>query len=521
MKKTGLWLVLLCISASLQSQLNIQFSEPVKSKGTILQLFPTIDNDFYAIRYTGRTLGSYHLTRFSNFQPIKSRKIKMTVGNGMATLEESAVVDNQIVIFFSDKTADHKGRNNNLYVQKYNSDCMPEKEAMPLASYPITSFIKNTGKFTVLTSENRDFICVEYDAPGNKIENESFAYKIFNKNFELITEGLYEVPYERRLSQVSTRYLSNSGDYFISCNIYDLGEKKAVKNAEALEKVIMLHVQPEGLEEFEMELDGRRAMEVNYSSDDNGVMTFTGLYGNKDENGVKGIFYFRFDYLNRKEIDFGFEAFSREFITHDWSERQLKRAEKREAKGKEAPQLYNYKMRQTITLADSSIVGVMERYYVQVTSYSDPRTGSSNTTYTYIYDDLIVYKIKKNGIFDWVKKIPKIQYSTNDYGYLSSISHFMKEGKMILVFNDHAGNYNEAGLYNGNDYEVNYRKGTNVIAMVELNVATGEVDRRIATHSSMNNLYAVPKDFQVDYVNKEVLMLFLFDKKTQFGKVDL
>ena len=521
MKRVALLLIILCITTFLQGQLNIQLSQPVKSKGTILQLFPTVGNDFYAIRYTGRTFGSYHLTRFSNFQPVKSHKIKMTVGNGMATLEESAVIDNQIVIFFSDKTADQKGRNNNLYVQKYNEDCEPEKEAVSLASYPITSFIKNTGKFTVLVSENRDFFCVEYDMPGNKIENESFAYKIFNKNFELIAEGEYEVPYERNLSKISTRYLSNSGDYFISCNIYDLGEKKTSKNLESLDKVILLHVLPAGLEEFEMELDGRRAMEVKYSSDDNGIMTFTGLYGNKGENGVKGIFYFRFDYLNRKEIDFGFEPFSREFITNEWTEKQLKKADKREAKGKEAPQLYNYKVRETITLSDSSIVGLMERYFVQVTSYSDPRSGSSNTTYTYIYDDLIVYKIKKNGVFDWVKKIPKMQYSVNDYGYLSSISNFMKDGKLMILFNDHTNNYDDIGIYNGSEYEINFRKRTNVIAMVELNVETGEINRRIATFSNENELYAVPKDFQIDYVNKQVLMLFLIDKKTLFGKLEL
>ncbi len=520
MKKSSLLFLFLCLTAFVQGQLNIEFASPAKVKGTIQELIPIAGNDFYAIRYTGGSFGSYHLSRYSNFQQVKSSRIKMTVGNGMATWEASGVLDDQVIIFFSDKTADSKGRNNNLYLQKFNEDCKPEGDAIPLASYELSSVWKSTGKFTILTSENKEFFCIEYDVPGNKENRERFAYKIFSKSFDLITEGEYEVPYEARVSKISTRYLSNSGDYFISCNIYDLDGKKVAKDLESLDKVILLHVKSEGLEEFEMELDGRRAMEVRYSSDDQGVLTFTGLYGNKAETGVKGIFYFRFDYIHRREIDFGFEPFSKEFITSDWSEKKLRKAERRQERGKEAPQLYNYKMRETVTLSDSSIVGVMERFYIQVVSYSDPRTGSMSTTYTYFYDDLIAYKIEKNGVFDWVKKIPKLQYSTNDYGYLSSIASFVKENTMTIVFNDNINNYDDLGNYNGNDYEANYRKNSNGVAMVELNMVTGDIVRKLAVNPSAEGLYAVPKDFKIDNEDKQVLMLFILGKKEQFGKLN-
>lgn len=520
MNKLVILCFLLCITSSLQSQLNIKFGSPVKVKGTIQELIPISGEDFYAIRFSGGTFGSYQLTRYSNFLQVKSSRIKMTVGNGMATVEATGSLDDQAVIFFSDKTADERGRNNNLYVQKFNADCKPEGKAIHLAAFEISSLFKNTAKFTVLASENKDFFCVEYDVPGNQKNNEKFAYKIYSKSLELVTEGEYEVPYESRSSKISTRYLSNSGDYFISCNIYDLNGKRLAKDLESLDKVILMHVKPEGLEEFEMELDGRRAMEVRYSSDDQGVLTFTGLYGSKSESGVKGIFYFRFDYINRKEIDFGFEAFSKEFITSGWSDKKLKKAERREEKGKEAPQLYNYKMRETITLSDSSVVGIMERYYVQIVSYSDPRSGSMSTTYTYFYDDLIAYRIEKNGVFDWVKKIPKMQYSSNDYGYLSSISSFVKGDIMTIIFNDHIDNYNESGIYNGNDYEINYRKNTNAIAMVEMNLTSGDLNRSIAVLPNNPNLYAVPKDFKVDMKKNQVLMLFVTGRKEQFGKLD-
>ena len=64
-----------------------------------------------------------------------------------------------------------------------------------------------------------------------------------------------------------------------------------MKDFSSLEKVILLHIKKDGLEEMAMELDGRRAMQMRYSSDGEGVMTFTGLYGDKTERGIKGIFY--------------------------------------------------------------------------------------------------------------------------------------------------------------------------------------------------------------------------------------
>jgi hypothetical protein len=526
MKKSTIIMLLLCFSTILRAQLKIEFSEVTKPKGGFNYFYPISENEFYGVRTVGALRATTQLARYKNFQEVASNKVKMTVGTGSASWIASAMVNQQVVVFFGDRSAKGDAKSDLLYLQKYNKECLPDGAPKQLSKVEILkSWRKGGGYYSVISSSNKKFFCVEYTIPGNKDENDRFIYKIFSDDFNVITEGEYEVPYDTKISDISRRYISNSGDYFLSCNIYDLGDKKRVKDFALIDKVILLHIKDNDVEEMSMELDGRRAMQTNYSSDGKGVMTFTGLYGDKKEAGIKGIFYFRYDFKNKKQIDSGFEPFKRDFITSGWSEKAKAKAEKKERKGKAAPQLYNYKIRELMTLSDGSITGLMEQYYVQVITRTDPKTGATTTTYVYHYDDLISYKIKADGTFAWVNKISKSQTSTNDGGYFSSVFTFIKDGKMIVMFNDHAKNYDEKGVYIGggkNFYRANYRKKTNVVAYLDLNLETGAYTRKLALSPETVNQYAVPKSFEYDSKTNQVWMTFKPKiKRFQFGKLEL
>ena len=519
---TLLLALMLGFTVSLKAQLNIQFSEVSKPKGYFQGFYPISENDFYTVRSVGMMGGTTQLSRYSNYQEVASEKVKMTVGSGSATWVSSAMVNQKVVVFFADKAAEGDVKTNSMYLQKFNEACLPEGDPKLLSKIEIQKAWRKAGSYTVLSSSDEEFFCVEYDIPGNKDANDRFVYKIFSKDFELVSEGEYEVPYESRVSDISRRYLSNTGDYFISCNIYDVGDKKRVKDISSLDKVTLLHIKKDGLEEMSMELDGRRAMEMRYSSDGQGIMTFTGLYGDKTERGIKGIFYFRYDFKNKKQIDSGFEPFTKDFITSGWSDKQKEKAQKKEEKGKAAPQLFNYSIRGLLTQSDGSIVGVMEQYWVQVVTTTDTKTGATSTRYIYHYNDLITYKIEPNGTFEWVKKIPKKQVSTNDGGFLSSVSTFMKDGKMIIIFNDNVKNYDLKGDYNGLESYIGYRKKTNVVAYAEVDIETGEIVRKLALSPEVLNQFAVPKNFEVDLNTNQVWMMFRPDiKRFQFAKLAL
>jgi hypothetical protein len=258
---------------------------------------------------------------------------------------------------------------------------------------------------------------------------------------------------------------------------------------------------------------------MGFSSDNNRIMTFTGLYGDAERgnSGIKGIFYFRLDFDKKEIIDEGFEKFSKDFITQDWSEREIERANRREANGKSAPQLFNFDIRETITLEDGSIIGMLEQYYVRQVTSNDYRSNMTSSTFYYYYNDLIVYKIQPNGTFEWVKNIPKSQVSVNDYGYYSSVARFATDDKLVIFFNDNSNNYDEKGVWNKNEYTSSFRKKTNTVAKVEVGLKDGVVERNTFFDRAETSALAVPKLFEIDYKNKEMLIYLIINRKEKFG----
>lgn len=510
---------IIAITSFVSAQYNIKWSELTKVKGSTTGILPVSGSDFYTLRWSsGGLFGAMYLGLHSDFMITRTGKVKVNIGSSIAKFEGVATVKDQVVVFLSDK---FEGKNI-LFMQKYGTDCKPEGPAVEVTSYVMPKNWKRKGYFNIINSKDRAFLCVEYDIPGSRVENQRYGYKVFSDSLEIVSEGEYEAPYDPEISEISNRYLSNTGDYFIACKIYNVNEKGRIRDNSTLQKAILVQITPEGLDEFELDLDGKRIYDMGFSSDNNRIMTFTGLYGdaNRGNTGIKGIFYFRLDFDKKEIIDEGFEKFAKDFITEDWTEKEKERSDKREARGKSAPQLYNYDIRETITLEDGSVVGMLEQYYVQEIFINDPRTNTYTTNYYYYYNNLIVYKIQPNGTFDWVKNIPKSQVSTNDRGYYSSVARFVTKDKMVILFNDNLKNYDESGKWNANVFAMSYRKKSNTVAKVEVNLLDGYIDRSTFFDRSETNALAVPKLFETDYKNQQMLMLLIIGRKEKFGLLD-
>lgn len=497
----------------------VEWSELTKANGRVTGILPVQGKKFYTTRWSGgMLLGSAQLTYHDDFLVYAQEKIAAKVENSAANINDIVSFNGKVIVFLTDKQDGlHK-----LYMQRYGVDCVPEGEPEQLAEYTIPKGWRTSGYFNVLQSQNQQFFCVEYAIPQNKAENERFGFKVLNASFETVSEGEYESPYEARQSDISNRYLSNTGDYFMAVKVYNINDRGRVKDYTSLEKFVLMHVTSEGIEEMNLDLGDKRISDVTFSSDNNRLMTFTGLYGDKSY-GAKGVFYFQVDFKKQEILNEGFNEFGKDFITAGWSDRAKKKADKQEAKGKGTPALYNYEIRDNVTLADGSMIGMIEQYYVVVRTYTDAR-GNTTTTYVYYYNDVITYKVSETGEFVWVKKIPKYQVSTNDGGYYSSVAHYVTDTKMVVFFNDNLKNYDESGNFiqpaaGTGVLATSYRKKSNCVARVEMDLATGEMERKTYFARSETEAYAIPKLFNVDYNNHEMLLFLRMGKKEKFGLI--
>lgn len=518
MKKT-LSLIICCVSFISFAQYDVKWSELMPVKGRVSQVLPVSYSDFYTTRFQGGALlGATYLTKHSNFLVTSKGKITAKLSEGFGQVERITIIKDVPIIFISDK----KDGKNSLYLQKYSNTCEPAGPPKKIATYEMPKSRKRKGEFWVRVCENKEFFVVEYEIPGSREEKDRFGYVVYSSDLEVVSEGEYELPYDADKVSITNNYLSNTGDYFLAAKVYKANENKGLfKSRLNLDKIVLMQVTPDGVEEFDLQLkDGKYISDLSFSSDQNRLMTFTGLYSDKSHSGVKGVFFMQLDFNKKSVTREGWEEFSKDFITQGWSDRAKKKAQKRADKGKGEPELYEYDIRDIQTLKDGSMIGMLEQYYVVVTSHTDPKTGATTYTYTYYYNDVIVYKVNKNGGFDWVKKIKKYQVSTNDGGFYSSVASFHTDDKLVMLFNDNLKNYSESGQFiddNARFYPTSYKKKTNTVAKVEIDLSTGEIARETYFDRKETKAYAVPKKFTVDYNRKEMLMVLLYGKKEKYG----
>lgn len=523
LKKTALLLLAVLSTAGLNAQKSVKWGEKVKSEGRLNYIIPVKGSEFYTRRTTGGMMGisggpklSYH----KNFEVSATGKIELKVEGGKGGIEAVHYIGGKLLVFVSDI----KEGGNNIFMQEYSSSIETKGSAKKIASYTFEKG-KTKGSFDVISSRNKEFFAVLWSIPGKKDAQDSYGYKVFDGELNEVSTGDYELPFDAQLSTINQYHLSNTGDFFISVDEYEKGEKKLFKSFTNYKATHIYQITPDGIEEFEVGLGNKRIVAMDMNSDNNHIFTLVGTYGERGQGGIKGLFHVRVDFDKKEILSEGFEEFGKDFITQDWSDKQKEKAEKKEKKGKGEPAFFNYTMRQTEVLKDGSVIGSMEQYYVVVTTYTDPKTGATRTTYHYYYNDIVAFKINTAGEFEWLQKINKFQHSTNDGGYFSSYSRFVNDGKLCFIFNDNDQNYNESGKFVGREkggvYGAAYTKKKNVVAIVDMDLETGEYTRKTFFDRAEVMAIAVPKMFEVDYQENTLLLYTTFWGKERFGLMDI
>lgn len=511
-------LLAMVLSANLCYSQEIEWSDLQKMEGRATDIYPISGNDFYTISYSGLLGGKKEMQYHDDFVVESNEKFEVKVDKSQAAYQYPKIIDKKLFVFLSD----HRDGVNTLYYQEYGTNCLPIEEPKELVSYTFPTSWKKGGNFSILQSDNKEYFSVGYEVPHSDTENERYGYKVFNKSFELISEGEYESPYQSKESSFTFSKLSNYGDLYFGMKVYNLNEKGKIDDFVHLKEYDVFLVRGNEVLQSTINLGDRFVSDLSFTADKNHLLTCTGLYGSK-LSAIGGAFYFQLDFDKGEQLNEGFFEFSKEFITQDWRDRAKEKAEKKEAKGKGAPQLYSYDFRDVRTLDDGGLVALIEQYYVVVHTTRDPKTGATTTTYHYYYNDVIAYRVNADGKFDWVNKIDKSQHSVNDGGYCSSIGGYQKDNTYTLFFNDNIKNYDETGDFVGNPknkglaYSSTLSMKKNAVAKVELDLSSGEISRKSFTTRKEAESIAVPKVFEVDYSNNEMFLYFRTRTKEKFG----
>ncbi|MFT5858626.1 MAG: hypothetical protein ACI865_000714 [Flavobacteriaceae bacterium] len=498
---------------------DVTWSTLERKQGSLLYLLPSKENEFFALRWAGgRVFGHYKVSKHANLTSVESSTLRIVADASIANFEGARVFNGNFVTFLSDK----KEGKNVFFMQRFDEKLERINDPVPLASFDL---IKKHGKgiFDIRISANGDYLGVVWEIPGKKDQRHVYGFKVFDSDFELINDGEYRLPFSAELSKIHEHHISNKGDYFICLSEYEKLEKKKLFGVEIEFKALHIyHINEDnGLQDFTLDLNGKRIVAMAMYSGDDDLFILTGIYGEKGQVGVSGVFHQRVNLETEKIVGQGFRPFDEEFITQGWSERALKKASDREERGKGGAELYNYKMRDVTFLEDGSIIGTMEQYYVQVQSGADGRGGQSSNVYMYYYNDIIAYKIDSSGTFSWVNKIRKYQVSVNDGGPYSSFESFVDSGQVHFIFNDHVKNYDIDGRFLDHDriHTANYGRKRNAVAIASIDLDSGETNRSTFFDDQEKNTLVMPKLFSLNTKTSELWLYSVSGRKEKFGRL--
>lgn len=167
-------------------------------------------------------------------------------------------------------------------------------------------------------------------------------------------------------------------------------------------------------------------------------------------------------------------------------------------------QLNNFFLKHVVPLQDGSFYMIGEQYYTFMDRVYDPRTNTTSTTEHFNYGFLLIAYFDKKGKFLWLKRLPKLQNSTNDNGYASSFSLFKKNNNLNIIYNDHNQN-KDIDIENIKDLKPLFNGRRNALSIASIN-PEGEIIRKQINLLENNYLLYAKKTMQV---STEQMWLFM------------
>jgi len=489
---------------------------PLESKrGVLLDILPIRSADFYALRFSGRLLGSYRVNTYNQLSFLQQQRIKPVTETGFANVESSAFFAGKFQVFLTDRS----GATMSLY-----SQTIIEGEENAPSELRCTYQVARMGakpNFHILMSQNHHFLAVTYEIPGRRENRDLYGYVLYDSTFSEIEHGEYLLPFDGNMATINQNHITNQGDYLIAVTEHkDRIDRFFGRNWENFKALHVFKIKKDAIKEFHVELEDKRIDDILMSSNNYGQVSMTGLYGRGNNRGIEGVFSMNLNIISDSIKGYRYSPFDQEIVRESKSNFLINSMFRRGNQRGEEPQVFSYKLRTIQTLEDNSQVGYLEQYYERQFVNYDSRTGITTVNNYYYYMDVVVFKLAPDGAYMWGKRIPKTQITMNDNGPYSSFVAFNNQQKAYILFNDNKKNYDENGIFlreNSSVYGLNLSAWRNVVSLVTIDLSNGNNDRNTLFTRKDLSAIAVPKLMKVDWKNLEVLLYAINRNREKFG----
>jgi hypothetical protein len=501
---------------------SFEWGDQVKTKTSILDIYQINGNSFYALTYNK---GSYdRIMTYKNLTYSTISNFRNLVDGKPSDYEGTFEIDGEIYTFTSEDNDEKTTKS--LYAHEFKESIEKrDVEGKKITSFDYDRKNKRRSGFKLIASENKQKICVTYYSSNRKksdSKNGKYGYYVLNANLTIETEGSFEDILEEKGETITDYKLSNQGSLFLVTSLVIKDEPTTIK---------FYKVSGDEFSALEFNLGEKYTNQLSIAVNKKENFVVSGFYGERGikgqtrGTGVRGVFFAVMDPKSEEILSSGYHEFDDNFIMEGLSKRQIEKTEKKKEKRGVEPSLYNFKMRNFESTTDGGYLGVAEEHYIVITTTTTTRNGvtTTSTTYTYYYNDLIVFKLDKEGNMEWKKKIQKVQITRNDGGFRSSFVMRQVGEKVFIIFNDHLKNYDPISFKSLGDniqYPMTFSKKNNAIAVVEVDLEDGKIEQNALKGTKELGSLLIPKLCVPDKENSSILMYTRFGSKEMVGRMN-
>lgn len=289
--------------------------------------------------------------------------------------------------------------------------------------------------FHVELTPNKQNVFVWYNRPFQTYNDEPFYFKVYDPNMKEIYNNTIKLPLVGKAFEIDQIKIANSGNVYMLARVSpDARQLKRMKNVVYDYELLMFEIASGNVNSYDIKNKKFQLVDVIFGMDDNENIDAYGFLVRKGKTNYEAIHHQK---LNTKTGQF----FSGDAKKSDYVFTKTEVPEFRADRlTKIYDQIYDYKLLDVVYLSNGGSALVAEHRNYWMDSVIVP--GSKEVIYSdyFRFNDVLVAYCSPDNNMEWMTRIPKSQYSFNDWGKFSSVAYLGVGEKIFLFYNDNSKN---------------------------------------------------------------------------------
>lgn len=389
-----------------------------------------------------------------------------------SVFEELFYVDGKLILFAT--VHDPMKQLSNLYAMHINEDGMSKGNPQLVGFMALVLDPADGFKFTV--APDKKHILLHYHIPFTTYTGEPLHFKLISSDLEVVETKRFELPYLQDKIKVVNYERGESGNYYFAVQAEPVkkgrSSRAAVGRTVKIQynySVLVYNAQKDTLQNYPITVDRFNPEGIMMALNEEEEVIVFGFATKRSSAAYTGAYYQRIDpRIERVTVQ--------EFLDYS-KDRNLLAEFKHKRNGTNESEWYSYSPGQVIPLDNGGFVYLSEQTYSEKNIITDPKSKEATNVYYYHHNDILAISVSSDNKMDWIKRIPKNQFSTNDKGYYSGFVATAVGTKLKIMFNDHSKNLKNRNPDDTKEIKNNIMTSPTGVAIVATLYSDGNVDK--------------------------------------------